>query len=134
MCFSAQAQIADDEHVAIVKPHVGMGRGAEAVHDDGHAEDARQLPPGREMIGMSVGVDDVADMHPMPVGEPDIMIDLAQLRIDEHGGMCALAAHKIGLAPAGRDLLENHIAHSPSPGAESDRECGAWQAVPVRAG
>src|SRR3546814_10902274 len=52
-----EPQLAHDEHVAIVQPHVGERRRAEAVHDDRGLQGPAEFAAGREMIGVRVRVD-----------------------------------------------------------------------------
>jgi len=104
----AQAQLADDEHLAVIDLHIDpRGRGG-AVHHRRRLEAARQLARGREMIGVGVRVDDEAHAQTLARGEGQVAIDLADLGIDQRGGAGVAAAHQVGLAAAGRDLLEDH--------------------------
>ena len=58
-----EPQLADDQHVPIVEPDVGERRWAQAVHDHRRAERLAQLAAPREVVGMGVGVDHIADMQ-----------------------------------------------------------------------
>ena len=93
--------VADDQHVAVVEAHVGIGRHAVTMHHRGDAEALLDLARGREMIGVGVGVDDVAQPQALARQQPDIAVDLAQRRVDQHGGAFAGTAEQIGLAAAG---------------------------------
>ena len=102
------ADVADDQHVAVVEAHVGIRRHAVAMHHRRDAEALLDLARGREMVGMGVGVDDVAQPQPFAREQPDIAVELAQRRVDQHGGAFAGTAEQIGLAAAGGDLVEDH--------------------------
>ena len=79
-----QPQAAENEHVAVVDAQRRVRGRAQHVHDDGHGEPCRELASRREVIGMRVGVDDVADLYPVARRAREITVDLPQLGIDEH--------------------------------------------------
>ena len=67
-----------------------------------------ELARGREVICMGMRVDDVMDPHAVAHRRDLIAVDLVNLGIDQRRGTSFLAADQIGLAAAGRDLLEDH--------------------------
>ncbi len=62
----------------------------------------------RKVIGMGVGVDEVADAHAMLCRQPEIMIDKAGSRIDERRAARFGAGHEPGLAAPAGDAFEQH--------------------------
>lgn len=64
----------------------------------------------REMIGMGVGVDEMADAQAVTGGQGEIAVDLAECRVDPGRGAGLLAADQAGTAPAGCHGFRNHRA------------------------
>lgn len=60
------------------------------------------------MIGVRVRVDDVVEAEPRLRRDPEVAVDLAQLRVDEHGAARLGAAHEIRKAAARAYFLEDH--------------------------
>ena len=99
---------ADHEHVAVLQAQVRKGRRAVAEHHDGHAELPGDLVRRREMIGVRVRVDHVAKRQAAAREAAVVVIDLADLGIDQRGDARIGTADEIRLAAARCDLLEDH--------------------------
>ena len=69
----------------------------------------REQAIGREMIGMRVRVDEVADAQAVACRQREVAVDLAHLGVDQRRGAARFAADEIGLATAGGDLFEDHV-------------------------
>ena len=115
------AQLADHQQLAVVDADVDLGRRTFTMHDDRHAKLLRELSAGRKMVGMGVGVDDVAQTQGVTGGQSKIAVDLTHLGIDHRGGAGVGATDQVGLAAAGCDLLKNHL--------ESPRVCVTGKAI-----
>ena len=72
-----QPQLPEHHHLAVVDPHVHERRRTRAVHHDGHAELSRELAGRREMVGVRVRVDEVANAQAVARGEREVVVDLA---------------------------------------------------------
>jgi hypothetical protein len=92
------------------------GAGTRSVHHHRHASLPRELPGRREMVGVGVGVDQVADAQAVTGGERNIVVDLADFRIDQRRTAATglAAADQVRLAAASGDLFDQR------------RLCGAW--------
>ena len=97
----AHPQAARDERLAVVDPHVDVGRDARAVHDARDAEPSRELARRREVIRVRVRVDDVVDADAGLADERERAIDLRQLGIDHHAGAGLAARDHVRAAAAG---------------------------------
>jgi hypothetical protein len=106
----ANAQLADDQRLAIVDAHVCKRRGAEPMHDDRRVQLPPELARSREVIGVGVGLGDVVDSHPTLGRERDVAIELVEVRVDDHAGARDVVADQIRQTSAGTDLLEQHDA------------------------
>jgi hypothetical protein len=80
-----QAQLSDNDHLAIADPHVHKRRRTRLLHHHGHAKLPRELPGRREMVCVGVGVDQVADTQAVTGSERKVVVDLADFRIDQRG-------------------------------------------------
>ena len=58
---------------------------------------------------MGVRVDDEADAQAITRRQSQVAIDLARFGVDERAGAGVGAADQVRLAPAGGDLLEDHV-------------------------
>ncbi len=116
-----EAQLAQHQHLTIVEPQSNEGRRALAIHDHGDIERSPQPLGGGEMIRVGVRVDDIVDAHPRLRRQGKIMIDLPNFRVDERRDTGLRAAHKIGLAATGGNLLEDHCYPRDTDPAEQTR-------------
>jgi hypothetical protein len=119
VCSDLQAQLADDDRLAVVDAHRDRRRRAGAVHDGHRAEPLGDAGRGREMIGVGVRVDDEADAQPFARCQAEVAVDLADFGIDEGAGARVGTADEVRLAASGGDLLEDHSR------PPSDRGAGA---------
>ena len=119
-----QPQVAHDQQLAVVEAHADERRRARAVHDHRHVEPSCELARAREVIGVGVRVDQVADPQALARRERDVAVDLAQLGIDDRRGAGVGVADEVGLATAGCDLLEDH-GGAPSVRQPARRSAGA---------
>ena len=78
------------------------------MHHHRHAELARELLGRREMIRVSVGVDEIVDPQTVACGQRDVAVDLTELRVDQGGGASLLAADQVGAAAAGGHGFKDH--------------------------
>src|SRR6185437_2952744 len=67
------------------------------------------------VVRMRVCIDHVTNAHASLRDESDVMIDLANLRVNQCRDMCGITADEIRLTAARGNLLENHLL-PPSPG------------------
>ncbi len=102
------AHATDAQYLAIRQPKVGIGCRTETVHDHRHAQPLAHFPAGRKVVGVGVGIDEVAYAQAIARRHAQIVIDLRQGGIDHHGRVALAAAQDVGLAAAGGYLLENH--------------------------
>ena len=86
------------------------GAGLGPMHDHRDAQLSRELPGRGEVIGMGVRVDQVVDAQPVARGEREVVVDLAELRIDQRRHAGVRAADEVRLAAAGGYLFEDHSA------------------------
>ena len=70
------------------------------MHDHGHAQLARELPCGGEMVGVGMSVDEITETQAVACGQGHVAVDLAERGIDEHRRAGFLATHKVGAAAA----------------------------------
>ena len=105
-----QAQLSDDDHLAITDPHVHKGRRTRSVHHHRLTQLPRELPGRREMIGVSMSVDQVADTQTVSGSERNVVVNLADFRIDQRRRASLAAADKIGLTSTCCNLFEDHFA------------------------
>ena len=103
-----QAQLAEDDRLAVVDAHRDPRRRAGAVHHGHRAELSGEPARRREVIGVGVGVDDEADAQAIARGQAKVAIDLAHLGVDQRAGAGVGAADQVRLAASGGDLLEDH--------------------------
>ena len=103
-----QAQLAEDDRLAVVDAHRDPGRRAGAVHHGHRAELLGEPARRREVVGVGVGVDDEADAQAVARRQREVAIDLAHLGIDQRAGAGVGAADEVRLAAPGGDLLEDH--------------------------
>ena len=103
-----QAQLAEDDRLAVVDAHRDPGGRAGAVHHRHRAEPLGEATRRREVIGVGVGVDDEADAQAVARRQAEVAIDLAHLGIDQRAGAGVGAADQVRLASSRGDLLEDH--------------------------
>jgi len=103
-----QPQISHHQQIPVVELEIGIGRGTFAMGHDRRAQQPAELLRRGEMVGMGVGVDDIADAQSVLQRERAIPVDLADLRVDERARERLRTAQQIGLASACGDLLEDH--------------------------
>ena len=70
-----QPQLAGDQHVAIVQSQGGVGRGARLVHHHRRVEPAADLAAAGKMVGVGVGVDDVAQLQAVLADQAAVFVD-----------------------------------------------------------
>jgi hypothetical protein len=105
-----QPHPANPQNLAIGQAEIGIGRGRQRVCHHRCAQFQAQLLGRREMVGMGVGVQHIANAQALARRQAKIIVRLLQVGVDQHGGMAVAAAQKVRLASAGGDLLENHAA------------------------
>src|SRR6516165_2214425 len=110
-----QSKITHNQHVSVVKPQIDERCWAQAMCDDQSGHDLAKFPAGREVIGVSMCINDVTDMQSQLPSYHAIIIEQAQLRIDEHRLAGRLAPYKIGLAAANQESFEDHFTAPGSP-------------------
>ena len=140
-----QAQLADDDALAVVDAQVDERRRALAVHDHRHAELPRQALAAGEVIGVGVGVEHVVDAQPLARRQRQVAFDLAALRVDHDAGAGVGAADQVRLAAVAlaaarrASLLSliayrvSHIAHRLSRRSGRDGAGDKRQAIGDRA-
>jgi hypothetical protein len=102
----AHAHSAHDQELAIVDTHVGGRRRCEPVRDDPSTELAGQLSRRGEVVGVGVGVDDVADAETLLTRERHVAVERVEGWIDDRPDTGGFAAHDVG-ETAARSHLSN---------------------------
>jgi len=104
-----QPQLAEDQHVAVVEPQVGVGRRTEPIHDHRRGQRLAELAAGGEMVGMGMGVHDITDVDAVLADGAEIMVDQGQFGIDQRRRAGRVASDEIGFASSGGEGLEDHL-------------------------
>ena len=102
------AQVADDQHVAIVEPEIDEGRGGEMAHDYLSIERLADLARRGEMVSVSVCVDGIPDGEAVLCGDAAITLDGADLGVDDGGDVGLRAAENVRAAAADFDGFQYH--------------------------
>ena len=104
----SQAQLADDNRLAVIDADVDKRGGTVAVHDHRDSESFAQLMAGGEVVGMGMGVQQILKAQAFPRGDGEIAVDLIAQGIDDDGLQGFLAADEIGFAATAADLFKIH--------------------------
>ncbi len=105
-----QPQGSDGQHLAVVQPQIHERRGTRAMHGNGNVQSAGNLSRSREMIGVSVRVDQVVNAQAVTRRQGEITVDQGDLRVDEDRRAAFLATDQVGLAASRTEMFENHLA------------------------
>ncbi len=108
----AEAELADQQGVAVFHPQIDEGGRAVPVHHDGQIQLPPELAGGAKVVRVGVGVDQVARAQPLLGEQRQIPVDLVELGIDDDGGPGLLAPHDVRETAAAAHLLEDHRAES----------------------
>src|SRR5438477_333919 len=113
------ANAADAQLVAVAHFAVLEGDAGGAVHEDRRARELGEIAIARDVVGVRVGLDDVADRETLLRGQAQVLVDPVAAGIDDEGAPGLAAADQVGEAPRlfVQDLLEDHRSAPILPGA-----------------
>ena len=95
LASEAADDIAQDDFIAICHRHEGESHIGAVGQDVSGSGCLGQRPPGRNVIGMEMGIDHMADLHLRRLGGIEIRLDVAD-RVNHQSGGPATAAEEIG--------------------------------------
>lgn len=107
------AEVADDQQIAIIEADIHKGRRRQVAHHHLRVQRLADLARRGEVICMRVRVDRVADGEAMFRGEAAIALDGADFRVDNSGNVRFGASEQVGAAAADFDGFEDHALPLP---------------------
>jgi hypothetical protein len=104
----AQANVADRDHLAIFNVYVNVRGRSATMHDDRGTGQLVQLPTGRAMVRMCVGVDDGIERAAVVGKNGKITLDFLPHRVDQHRFAGTFTSNEIGFAFSTIEFTKQH--------------------------